>query len=143
MAQGILEGSLVHNFPAYGNEKVFCHYETTQIHCENVGAFIDTNYRYFISGKAYFNSATTSSLTTFGDISIVPIVKDSVGVELPVTLYQDLAPGTAITVKQSRGYLDTDGTKAYHNTNTFKMGNAQVISMNDDLTLSSTANAMK
>jgi hypothetical protein len=44
-----------------------------------VGAFININFRYFISGKAYFNSATNSSLTTFGDISIVPIVLDSAG----------------------------------------------------------------
>jgi hypothetical protein len=39
--------------------------------------------------------------------------------------------------------LDLDGAKAYHNTNTFKIGNAQVVSMKDDKTLSSTANAMK
>lgn len=47
--------------------------------CENVGAFINTNYRYFISGKAYFGGGTGSSLTTFGDVEIIPVVLDSSG----------------------------------------------------------------
>ena len=108
-----------------------------------MGAFININFRYFISGKAYFNSATPATLTTFGDVSIVPKVLDSNGAELPVSLYLNLAPGTSINVKTSRSYLDLDGTKAYHNTNSFKIGNAQVVSMKDDKTLSSTAHAMQ
>lgn len=102
-----------------------------------------TSYRYFISGKTYFSFGTTSPITTFGDISINPVVYDSTGTALPVTLYTPLAPGTSIPLRVSKSYFDLDGSKAYHNTNDFTIGNAQVISMPDDKTLSSTANAMK
>jgi len=102
-----------------------------------------TSYRYFISGKTFFSSTTTSPVTIFGDISILPIVYDSSGNSLSVTLYTPLAPGASINVKASKGYLDLDGAVSYHDTNDFKIGNAQVISMKDDKTLSSTANAMQ
>jgi len=102
-----------------------------------------TSYRYFISGKTFFSFGTSSPISNFGDISIVPIVYDSSGNLLPVSLYTPLAPGTTITLRTSRSYLDLDGTLSYHNTNNFKIGNAQVISMPDDNTLSSTANAMQ
>jgi hypothetical protein len=102
-----------------------------------------TSYRYFISGKTFFSSSTTSPITIFGDISIIPIVYDSAGNALSVTLYTPLAPGASINVKTSKSYLDVDGAVSYHDTNDFKIGNAQVISMKDDKTLSSTANAMQ
>ena len=102
-----------------------------------------TSYRYFISGKTFFSFGTTSPITTFGDISIQPIIYDTAGNTLGVSLYTPLAPGTAINLKVSKSYLDTDGALSYHDTNDFKIGNAQVISMEDDKTLSSTANAMK
>ena len=68
-ATGVLEGSIVHNLPAYSGLSVFCYYLTTQIICKNVGAFINTGYRYWISGKAYFGS-TTGSTVTFGGVTI-------------------------------------------------------------------------
>ncbi len=48
-------------------------------------------------------------------------------------------------MRTSRSYfnLPNDGTKGYHANNHLKIGNAQVVSMRDDKTLSSTANAMK
>lgn len=90
MALGILEGSLVYNFPAYQGETVYCFYNTptSEIYCENVGPFINANYRYWISGKVFFNSATPNTLTNFGDIGIDPIVYNSAGVIFSsVTLY--------------------------------------------------------
>ena len=102
-----------------------------------------TSYRYFISGKTFFNFGTSSPISNFGDISIEPVVYDSSGNALSVSLYTPLAPGTAINLRTSKSYLDMDGALSYHDTNDFKIGNAQVISMPDDKTLSSTANAMK
>lgn len=58
-------------------------------------------------------------------------------------MYAPLTPGTGIVLQPSKSYLDLDGATSYHDTNDFKIGNAQVISMPDDKTLSSTANAMK
>lgn len=58
-----------------------------------MGPFINTNYRYFISGKAFFASTTAASLTTFGDIYIDPIVVDSSGNPYTVSLYTPLTPG--------------------------------------------------
>lgn len=70
--------------------------------CENVGAFINTAYRYFISGKAYFDSGISSSISGFGDVEIVPIVYDSTGAELSVSLYTALSSGDTITVHDSQ-----------------------------------------
>lgn len=67
---GFLEGSLAHNLPAYSNLKVYCHYEDPDLVCENVGPFIRTNHRYFVSGKAYYANGKSSPITTFGDIKI-------------------------------------------------------------------------
>ena len=77
-ATGCLEGSIAHNLPAYTGQSVHCHYDsgTEYLHCENVGAFINTGYRYFISGKAYFDGTTGSSISGFGDVQIIPIVYD-------------------------------------------------------------------
>jgi len=72
-AQGVLEGSIAHNFPAYSSQKVYCYYSTTKIICNNVGAFINTYSRYWISGKAFFSSGAGNSII-FGEISILPIV---------------------------------------------------------------------
>lgn len=70
----------------------------------------------------------------------MPIVYDSSGNLLSVSLYTKLQPGTSMTVKVGRSYLDQDNM---HNPDIFRIGNAQVVSMKDDKTLSSTANAMK
>ncbi len=102
-----------------------------------------TSYRYFISGKTFFSFGTASPITKFGDIAINPVVYDSSGNALSVSLYTALAPGTGINLKVSKSYLDLDGSLSYHDINDFKIGNAQVISMPDDKTLSSTANAMQ
>ena len=71
-ATGVAEGSIAHNLPAYTGSTVYCSYDTTNkwIACKNVGAFINTEYRYFVSGKAFFGSTTTSPISTFGAISI-------------------------------------------------------------------------
>lgn len=104
-----------------------------------MGAFINTGFRYFISGKAFFDSITASTIS-FGDIAITPIVYDSNGNQiLSPSLYIGLA-GQTISVKQSEEFLDTGG---YHSTSTFQIGNTQVVSYADDLTLSSTANAVQ
>ncbi len=71
------------------------------------------------------------------------MVYDSAGNSLGVSLYTPLAPGTSINLRVSKSYLDLDGALSYHDTSDFKIGNAQVVSMRDDQTLSSTANAMK
>jgi hypothetical protein len=102
-----------------------------------------TSYRYFISGKTFFAFGTVSPITTFGDIAIYPVAYDSTGTSLSVSLYTALTPAQSITLKPSKSYLDLDGATSYHDTADFKIGNAQVISMKDDKTLSSTANAMK
>jgi len=69
-ATGFLEGSVAHNLPAYTGLKVYCDYDTTSKYllCYNVGPFINTNYRYFISGKAFYNSASGSSVSGFGNV---------------------------------------------------------------------------
>lgn len=103
-----------------------------------------TGYRYFISGKTFFNFGVSTPISNFGDIQINPTVYDSAGSSLVVSLYTPLAPGTpTITLRTSKSFLDLDGATSYHDTNDFKIGNSQVISMKDDKTLSSTANAMK
>lgn len=103
-ATGFLEGSIAHNLPAYSNLKVYCSYDTVgfQIVCENVGPFINTNYRYFISGKAYYASTITSPVLKFGDVTILPIVYDNTGNQLSsVTLYTPLVSGDSITLISS------------------------------------------
>jgi len=68
------------------------------INCQNVGAFINTNYRYFISGKAYFASSILTSVT-FGGVSITPIVYSNTGVKiLSPQLYSSLAGNTIALV---------------------------------------------
>ena len=63
-----------------------------QIVCKNVGAFINTAYRYFISGKAHFAHGTTSPISTFGYVSISPVVYTNSGVQiLTPQLYVALA----------------------------------------------------
>ena len=124
--------------------QVYCYFLVNKIRCDNIGAFISSNYRYFISGKAFFNSSLSSSITTFGDIQVNPVVLDSGGSTLSVSLYTTFSAGQTISTQASRGYLDLDGAKQYHNTlGNFKIGNAQVISLPDDNTLSSTADAMQ
>lgn len=71
-ADGFLEGSVAHNLPAYSDKKVYCHYESPKLVCDNVGPFINTDYRYFISGKAYF-STSASTVPLFGDVEILPV----------------------------------------------------------------------
>jgi hypothetical protein len=105
-----------------------------------VGAFINTSFRYFVSGKAFFDSATTSPISTFAGVSISPVVYDSSGVQiLTPVLYTDLA-GQSTNVEVSKEMLDTAG---YHSTGSYSIGNAQVVSYYDDKTLSSTANAVQ
>jgi hypothetical protein len=139
-ATGVAEGTIAHNLPAYTGKTVYCSYDTTnkQIVCKNVGAFINTAYRYFVSGKAYFDSSTATPISTFGAVSITPIVYSSAGVQiLSPQLYVALA-GQSTSVEVSKEFLDTGG---YHSTGSYKIGNAQVVSYYDDQTLSSTANA--
>lgn len=103
-ATGFLEGSIAHNLPAYSNLNVYCSYDTAgfQIVCENVGPFINTNYRYFISGKAYYSSGVSSPVIKFGDVTILPVVFDSAGNQLSsVTLYNPLVSGDSITLTSS------------------------------------------
>ena len=140
-ATGVAEGTIAHNLPAYTGQTVYCYYDTAnkRIVCKNVGAFINTSFRYFVSGKAYFDSATSSPITTFAGVSIVPIVYNDAGTQITTpVLYVDLA-GQSTNVETSKELLDTAG---YHNTGSYKIGNAQVVSYYDDQTLSSTANAM-
>jgi len=70
---------------------VFCHYVSPHIICKNVGAFINLNYRYWISGKAYYSQSIANSIT-FGGVSIESVVYSSTGSRiLTPTLYNDLA----------------------------------------------------
>jgi hypothetical protein len=140
-ASGFLEGSVAHNLPAYSGLKVYCHFDTASKYliCDNVGPFININYRYFISGKAYYNSGAGSSVSGFGNVKILPVVYDTAGTALNVGLYTDLNSGDSITLIDSQEYLDTSG---YHNPSTYKIGVAKIVSYQDDGTLSSTANAM-
>lgn len=103
-ATGFLEGSIAHNLPAYSNLNVYCSYDTAgfQIVCENVGPFINTYYRYFISGKAYYSSGVTSPVYKFGDVTILPVVFDSAGNQLSsVTLYDPLVSNDSINLRSS------------------------------------------
>jgi hypothetical protein len=138
-AQGVLEGSIVHNLPAATGKSVFCAYATPYLTCKNVGAFININYRYFISGKAYFASSTTNPLSAFGDVSILSVVQDSNGNILSnVKLFTDMTTGENIAVTPSTEFLDTGGWQSTSN----KVGYTRIVSYADDLTLSSTANAI-
>jgi hypothetical protein len=103
-AGGFLEGSIAHNLPAYSGLEVYCHYNTgtEKLICENVGPFINTAYRYFISGKVHFDSGASSSISDFGDVEIDPIVYDSDGAELPVSLYNALVSSETITIHDSQ-----------------------------------------
>ena len=140
-ANGFLEGSIAHNLPAYSDLKVYCHYDATSKYliCDNVGAFINTEYRYFISGKVYFTTAA-ATVANFGNLVILPVIEGiSVG---SVVLYSDFASGDSISLLDSEEYLDTTG---YHKTGSggHDIGMAQIVSFEDDGTLSSTANAMQ
>ena len=88
------EGTIAHNLPAYTGQTVYCSYDTgnKRIVCKNVGAFINTAYRYFVSGKAFFDSTTAASISTFAGVSIFPVVYDNAGVQVTTpVLYNDLA----------------------------------------------------
>jgi hypothetical protein len=97
-ATGIAEGSIAHNLPAYTGSTVYCYYDTTnstnkKIVCKNVGAFINTNYRYFVSGKAFFayTSNSPSPISNFATVSISPVAYTSTGTQiLTPVLYNDL-----------------------------------------------------
>lgn len=81
-ASGFLEGSIAHNLPPYVGLKVVCSYDvsTKYLICENVGAFVKTGYRYFISGKVYYSSVTVgTSVSGFGDVQIQPIIYSATG----------------------------------------------------------------
>lgn len=103
-ASGFLEGSVAHNLPAYSGLKVYCHFDTgtKYLICENVGPFININYRYFISGKAYYNSASGSSVSGFGNVKVLPVVYDSAGNALAVSLYTDLNSGDSVPLVDSQ-----------------------------------------
>ena len=97
----MLEGSIAHNFPAYSSSTVYCYYNTTKIICKNVGAFINTNYRYWISGKAFYNSVTAGSIT-FGGIEIFPLAYTNTGTLISNTLLYNALVGVAMEVKTTR-----------------------------------------
>lgn len=92
-AKGVLESSIAHNLPAYSGTTVYCYYSSPDIICKNVGAFIQTNYRYFISGKAFFDSSTSASMTNFGAVSIDPVVVDNNGNTISGTLLYNSLSG--------------------------------------------------
>jgi hypothetical protein len=77
-AQGVLQGSIVHNLPSTSNSS-YCSYTYPTITCTNVGSFIDQTTRYFISGKAYYDSTTPTTLAGFGDVTIESVVYDDFG----------------------------------------------------------------
>jgi hypothetical protein len=57
------------------------------------------NYRYFISAKAYFSSSLGATLSNFGDVSILSVVKDTSGnVISGVKLFNDLTTGETVPV---------------------------------------------
>ena len=134
------EGTIAHNLPAYSGKTVYCSFGSGKISCKNVGAFINTGFRYFVSGKAYFDSSVSSPISTFGAVDITPIVYDSSGIKINTPVLYVSLTGQSTTVQTSKEFLDTSG---YHNTGSYKIGNAQVVSYYDDQTLSSTANAMQ
>lgn len=103
-ASGFLEGSIAHNLPSYSNLKVYCNFDTVSkyIICDNVGAFININYRYFISGKAYYASGLGSTVSGFGNVQIVPVVYDSLGNALGVNLYTPLNSGDTLNLISSQ-----------------------------------------
>ena len=103
-AAGVVEGSIAHNLPAYNSTGVYCYYDTSNvwIACQNVGAFINTNYRYFISGKAYFSSTTTSPLTNFGQVTITPVAYSSSGTAIAGTVLYNTLAGVSTTVNPSQ-----------------------------------------
>lgn len=100
-ATGVAEGTIAHNLPSYNNMQVYCYYDGSAINCLNVGAFINTNYRYFISGKAYFANSVVSPVT-FGAVSITPVVYSNSGTQiLSPQLYSPLA-GTSMVLQVSQ-----------------------------------------
>lgn len=103
-ATGVAEGSIAHNLPAYTGASVYCYYDTTNkyIVCKNVGAFINTNYRYFISGKAFFGFGTTSPITTFGAVSISPVAYTSSGTQILTPVLYDALGGESVNVQVSQ-----------------------------------------
>lgn len=90
--------------PTYSNLKVYCHFDTSAKYliCDNVGPFININYRYFISGKAYYSSTAGSSVSGFGNVQILPVVYNSAGTLLSVNLYAALNSGDTVALVDSQ-----------------------------------------
>jgi hypothetical protein len=94
-----------------------------------VGSFYDTTMRYFICGKAYYDSTTASSLTNFGDVTIQSVVYDYSGNLINgVVLFTPLVTTNTIAVSQNTEYLDSAGIHSA--TKAVRYG--QVVSFKDD-----------
>lgn len=78
-------------------------------------------------------------MSGFGNVQVLPVVYDSSGNQLPVSLYSALNSGDTLNLIDSQEFLDNAG---YHNPSSYKIGVAKIVSYADDGTLSSTANAM-
>lgn len=85
--------------------------------------------RYFICGKAYYDSSTPSSLANFGDVTIESVVYDDSGNRVPgVVLFTPLVTTNTIMVSQNTEYLDLAGI--HSPTKALRYG--QVVSFKDD-----------
>lgn len=62
---------------------------------------MNINYRYWISGKACFNSLTASTIS-FGSVTIIPVVYSNTGTLVSNTFLYNSLPGETITVKTTR-----------------------------------------
>jgi hypothetical protein len=89
------------NLPSTSNSS-YCSYTYPTITCTNVGSFIDQTTRYFISGKAYYDSTTPTTLAGFGDVTIESVVYDDFGNLISgVSLFSPLVSAVPISVATS------------------------------------------
>ncbi len=136
-AKGVLQGSIVHNFPGSTNT-TYCSYTYPELICTNVGAFTDPALRYFVSAKAYYDSTTTTSIPNFGGITLESVVYDDFGSRINgVLLFPPLVVGL-MPVSASSQFLDLAGIHS----SSLSVRYTQIFSYKDDNSRSALGKAM-
>ncbi|EGR27475.1 hypothetical protein IMG5_195570 [Ichthyophthirius multifiliis] len=137
---GIFENSVVTNLPVLqGKSKVSCFFQLGKIICKNVGAFLNKDTEYFVAVKIFYKN-DAPDLTNFGGIEIESLVFDNQGNQINnVSVFRPLE-GISTELFTNTEYLDLTG---WHKQDVFQFGTSQVLTANDDGSLSSLPNAMQ
>lgn len=67
-ASSVMGGSINHNLPAFGGNKIICEYILPWVRCSGVGSLTEVGKRYYVRGSGYFME--DDDLTFFGDVDI-------------------------------------------------------------------------